>query len=142
MNWGLILDRSRSKLNPIQQIQKDVRANNRAIERLTSKDRAIDWKNATLLGTWVSFGAGEDPASYSRTASGLIICRGVVKFGTVPSSIFVFPVGFRPGNARRFAVVSNAAFGYVMIISDGTLSLQVGNNAYVDLSGICFRAEQ
>jgi len=114
----------------------------RAIRRLESVDRSVDWITPTLSGAWVAFGGSEQAPAYSRTASGMVLLRGVAKSGTVPSTLFTLPAGFRPLGNRRFPVVANNLFGYISIIATGVVTIEAGSNVYVDLAAVSFRAEQ
>jgi hypothetical protein len=64
-----------------------------------------------------------------------------VKDGTIDTTIFTLPNGFRPATIVVIATVSNALFGYIQINTDGTVVPKVGNNAWVSLEGITFKAE-
>lgn len=95
----------------------------------------------TLAGTWVNFGAGFRDSGYWRDAAGVIHLTGIVKSGVIGTPIFTLPAGFRPSAAILFAIVSNALFGYVQVTAAGVVSCEAGNNAFVCLDGISFKAE-
>lgn len=98
------------------------------------------WNAATLNNSWVYFGAPTNPVGYWKDPVGIVHLRGVVKSGTIGLSVFTLPVGYRPLNTEYFAVVSNGAFGRVVIGSDGGVTPDIGSNAYVTFDGITFRA--
>jgi hypothetical protein len=96
----------------------------------------------TLAGAWVNFNAATyKSAGYWRDANGVVHLQGVVKDGTIDTTIFTLPNGFRPATIVVIATVSNALFGYIQINTDGTVVPKVGNNAWVSLEGITFKAE-
>jgi len=97
----------------------------------------------TLGNSWVNFGGGFRNAGYWRDAAGVIHLMGTVKDGTVDTAIFTLPVGFRPplSGALVFPCVSNALFGYVEVQSTGDVVCKVGDNTFVSLDGISFKAE-
>src|SRR6185295_16972344 len=98
-----MMERSRSSADIIGQLQRQLREHDDMLTTLRGLDRAIDWIAPTLAGTWVNFGGSEDTAAYSRTSSGIVLLKGVIKSGTVPSTALTLPVGFRPLKIMRFA---------------------------------------
>jgi hypothetical protein len=141
-NWGLMMERSRSRLNPIDRLNVNDRNLKRDIVSIRNADKSLpDWITLTLIGAWAWFGLPEEVPAAWRDSSGIVYLRGVIKSGTIPSNVAILPVGLRPGGKKRFSVVSNNAFGYVYITSDGVITLGAGSNVYVDLAGVCFRAE-
>lgn len=111
------------------------------VERLNPvKPRIERFIAPTLLGTWVNYGGGFNDAGYYKDPLGIIHLRGLVKSGTVPSSIFTLPAGYRPTAEEIFSVVANDAFGRVDVDASGNVVCKVGNNAFISLDGITFRA--
>lgn len=100
--------------------------------------------NAAFSNSWVNFGGSNESAQYYKDYLGRVFLGGVVKDGTVnPGStgtIFTLPVGYRPEQAKIYAVPSNGAFGLCTVNPDGSVVASVGNNTYFSLSGISFRA--
>jgi hypothetical protein len=92
-----------------------------------------------LLNGWVNYGGGNTDASYWIDKEGMVHLEGMVKSGTINSPIFNLPVGYRPPGNKYFAVNSNSAFGSVIVGSNGDVTCNVGNNAFVSLDGISFR---
>jgi hypothetical protein len=68
------------------------------------------WITPTLLNSWVPFGGSSPPAGaqYRKDGFGFVHLRGAVKNGTVGTSIFTLPAGFRPAYALNY-VFPNAA---------------------------------
>lgn len=95
---------------------------------------------SSFSGTWVNFDATR-VASYYKDATGRVHLEGVIKSGTIGTAAFTLPEGYRPRNGTKsFVVDSNAALGQVTVSTAGVVTPTVGNNAYVFLDGISFRA--
>jgi hypothetical protein len=94
------------------------------------------WITPTLTNAWVAFDTRT--AKYKKTEFGRVYLKGIVKSGTIGSAIFTLPVGYRPDETLTYAIVSNGAFGYVTINTDGTVICTLGSNVSVSLSGISF----
>jgi hypothetical protein len=96
--------------------------------------------DATYENSWVSYGSPHYGAGY-RLAGKTVTLRGVVKNGTVGASIFTLPSNMRPTKNLIMVVLSNGAIGRVTIVSDGTVVVSTGNNAWVSLDGISFELD-
>lgn len=96
--------------------------------------------NAVFAGTWVNFGGTNESAQYYKDPFGRVYLGGVVKAGTIGTTIFTLPAGYRPEEAKIFAVASNGAFGICTVNPDGTVVASSGSATYFSLSGISFRA--
>jgi hypothetical protein len=96
--------------------------------------------NAAFVGAWVNFGGSNESAQYYKDPWGRVYIGGIVKTGTIGTTIFTLPAGYRPEEAKVFAVASNGAFGVCTVNPDGTVVASSGSNVYFSLSGINFRA--
>lgn len=92
-----------------------------------------------FAGTWVNFGTSDAPAAFWRDPFGWVHLRGLIKSGTINTTAFTLPPGFRPPLREVFAVISNGAIGRVDVQADGVVLPAAGNNTYVSLAGIHFR---
>lgn len=103
---------------------------------------ADTWHNAsgTFENSWVDNSAGE-PAQYKKMVAGNVTLRGLVKSGTVGATIFTLPVGYRPARNYNFPAVSNNAFGYCSINTDGNVLMVAGSNTWFSLDGISFNLD-
>ncbi len=88
---------------------------------------------------WVNYSANTEQAHYYIDPFRRVFIGGVVKAGTIPSTIFTLPAGYRPQYAMIYAVASNDLFGVVTVNADGTIRANVGSATYLSLSGINFR---
>lgn len=92
-----------------------------------------------FAGTWVNFGSTFEPALYWKDYAGIVHLGGLVKLGTIGTTIFTLPAGYRPQYTLTFAVYSNNAFGYCQVNPDGTVVASGGSNLSFSLAGITFR---
>ena len=98
------------------------------------------WTNvSSFSNSWVNYDTSA-VARYSKDPWGFVRLEGRIKSGTVTSAAFTLPVGYRPTAQRGFAVDSNAAYGRVLIGTDGTVTPSVGSNVSFFLDGIVFYA--
>jgi len=95
-----------------------------------------------FANSWVNWGAPNFSAGFWKDPFGFVHLQGVIKSGTVGSSAFTLPPGYRPSaTAGPFAVISNGAVGRVDVGADGTVTpITPSNNTYVSLHGVFFQA--
>jgi hypothetical protein len=91
------------------------------------------WTAVTFAGAWVNFGAPYSDCQY-RKVGDTVQLRGMMKSGTMVTTAFTLPAGFRPPTSLFMATVSNAAFGSFTIDSAGAFTPQAGTNAYVSIT--------
>lgn len=95
----------------------------------------------TLLNSWVNSGGSSQTAGYWKDPFGDVHLQGLIKDGTVGTSAFTLPLGYRPTKNETFAVIANGSANFVGVNSDGTVPISVtASNVYVSLAGITFRA--
>jgi hypothetical protein len=98
---------------------------------------------------WVNYGGGYASAAFYKDSLGVVHLKGLVKSGTVGTSIFQLPAGYRPAEALIFGSTSSAAHGEIGIEADcffvctayQYVNARAGNNTYLSLDGITFRAD-
>lgn len=100
------------------------------------------WTAPSLLNSWVDFGAPYEVAGYFKDTNGRVCTKGLIKNGTATTgtTLFTFPVGFRPANQRVMATVSNSLFCAFNIETDGDVNIGGGScsNVFFSLENICF----
>ena len=98
------------------------------------------WQTPRLLNDWVNYGNGFNNAGYFKDSLGIVHLKGLVRGGTA-DTIFTLPLGYRP-SARELHGVSCSpnTIGRVDILPNGTVRRHVGDNAWISLDGITFRA--
>lgn len=99
------------------------------------------WTAPTFTNSWVNYGGTFGNAGYMKDSLGFVHLKGLIKNGTIAQSAFTLPAGYRPAVDTAYAVNSNSAFGSVQVLNNGTVVPLIGNNAFVYLDGITFRAE-
>lgn len=122
----------------------------RRINQLLNNARlgvGVDWRAIGSPGevpfenSWTNYGTYAD-AAFSRDALGIVRLRGLVTGGSLGTTIFTLPEGYRPPLAEIFAVSSNNSIGRVDVGVSGVVRLvYVGSPTYVSLSGISFAVE-
>ncbi len=93
--------------------------------------------------SWVNFDTTRT-AGFSKDSLGWVRLRGVVKSGTVSSTIFTLPTGFRPKRSMTFVGDSNNAYQTVGVNLNGNVfqgTSAGASNAWQFLDGIHFLAE-
>jgi hypothetical protein len=121
------------------------------------------WRAPTLLNGWIDYDAGWHPAEYKRD-NGIVYIQGLVKAGTIATTIFTLPAGYRPApisNGLIFSgIVSATTSGgastgtahthnipvpstRIDVLANGNVTLlnSLASNSYVSLSGVSFPAE-
>lgn len=89
--------------------------------------------------SWVFFGGTDEYApQFRKDALGIVSLRGMTKNGTLGSSIFTLPVGYRPAATVRAAIMSNGVLGYGRVDPSGAVSYTGGSNAWGSLDTIRF----
>lgn len=98
--------------------------------------------NPAFLDTWVNYASGNEAAGFYKDAIGRVMLCGLIKNGTLGSTIFTLPASYRPKLREVFIVITGAAdqIGRVDVAADGSVIHVSGAVGYVQLSGISFRA--
>lgn len=101
--------------------------------------RGDGWHQATLQNKWTNYGQGYNTAAYTRTDDDWVRIRGLVQGGTIGTTIFTLPVGYRPPARGLFAAsTSPNAYGRVDVHSSGAVVAITGSNGWISLDGIAF----
>ena len=113
-----------------------------ACSYLSDVPTATAWTTATLLNSWVTYGATHNTAGYMKDANGFVHLQGAIKNGTTTSgtSLFALPSGYRPAKNCSFAVDANNAYGGIEVESGGNVVAYVVNSTFTSLEGISFKA--
>lgn len=97
------------------------------------------WITPTYLGTWVSYGAGFADAQYRRTSEGIVVLRGLIKSGTIGTSAFTLPVGYRPAFNTLFLSATSTGTGRLEVTSAGSVIPTNGSDVWFSLDNTVFR---
>jgi len=92
-------------------------------------------KASEFLNSWVNYNAvTHATAAYAKDErTNLLYLRGTIKSGTSGQNAFILPMGFRPTGIVHVAIIANAAIGFIMISTDGTVQV-TGSNTLLSLN--------
>lgn len=103
------------------------------------------WLPCNLQNGWVNYGNSFDDCGYTLTRSGVVILRGLIRYGTMTNNtiLFTLPEGFRPGYRLVFQVaISPNTLARIDIETNGNVRLvQTATGSdyeHLTLSGITF----
>jgi len=100
------------------------------------------WTNATYTNSWVSYGSTFSPARYIKDDLGVVHLDGLIMNGTIGTSAFTLPAGFRPAYQQIYAALCNPnAIGRLDILTNGQVQPAAGSNVSFSLAGVTFLAE-
>jgi hypothetical protein len=91
-----------------------------------------------FVNGWVNYGSGYGNASFRKFPDGKVKCAGLIRAGTIPSTIFTLPPGYRPNQNQIYGSASNDVFGEMRVNTDGTVATSISNNGWVTLDDIEF----
>lgn len=98
------------------------------------------WEPLVTTNGWSAFNGGFSTPAYTKTRSGLVLLRGVLKKSSAVASgdaIATMPVGYRPdGGSLMFSNSSNNASGRIDVTAAGVVSVYAGNATYVSLDSV------
>jgi len=117
-------------------------------KRLTIEGGDTSWHEVGTGGepafqwSWVNVGGNNATAAFRKDAFRFVHLKGWIKDGEIGADkeIFYLPIGYRPPKDEFFPTMSNGAFGWVKVRSDGKVVARLGNNAGFSLCGITFYA--
>lgn len=95
-------------------------------------DGGIGFENS-----WANNGGGTD-AEYRKHPDGRVALRGLIDTGSISTTAFTLPTGYRPAAKHHISVASNSLYGQVDLNTDGAVDPTVGDNTWVSLDGIRF----
>lgn len=102
----------------------------------TSSKTIPRWTPLVLKNNWTDYGNVFTTAAYTKTSSGLVVLKGMIKAGS--GVIANLPTGYRPTLNVMFENSTNSAGGRVDISANGDIGMAVGSNAWFSLDGIAF----
>lgn len=89
---------------------------------------------------WVNYSSLFNPAAFWKDPWGVVHLRGLVKDGTINTTIFTLPAGYRPEYQQLFVALEESTLGRVDVLADGQVQMKqgVGTN-WLSLDGMTFR---
>ncbi|MDD5091765.1 MAG: hypothetical protein PHQ23_12730 [Candidatus Wallbacteria bacterium] len=101
------------------------------------------WQTPTLQNGWINYGGGFAAASYFRDSLGIVHLKGNIKSGTIPSTAYTLPIGYRPVETQTFNGSVDSGSCRIDILPSGEIQLDTSCSATrTSLDGISFKAEQ
>ena len=99
------------------------------------------WIAPTLVNSWVDYDTSR-VVRYMKDSMGFVHIKGAIKSGSLGTTAFNLPVGYRPPAPRGYALNSNnSTFGACYVNGTGDVIIVAGNTALMYLDAICFKAE-
>lgn len=100
------------------------------------------WSTPTLLNSWVNYSItpGYAHTGYIKDENGTVFIRGFIKSGTIGTTVFTLPVGYRPSQRILRSVMCNTNNGRLDIYNNGAVVPTGGTNGWFSLE-ISFKAE-
>lgn len=90
---------------------------------------------------WVNY-PGFNTAGFRMDSEGWVYMKGLVRLGTINTSVFTLPLAYRPWKTVFFPTLCNGLIAYIQINTDGTVGAYVmgGSNAWISLETVRFPA--
>lgn len=94
----------------------------------------------SLVNGWENYGGSFALARYVKQSDDMAYLMGVIRRGTIGTTIATLPVGVRPLETEIFAVgESPTGYGRIYIYADGRIVVNQGGSGFISLSGISFK---
>ena len=94
-----------------------------------------------FANSWVNYSTAYNSCAFMKDALGFVHLKGLMKSGTVGLAAFTLPAGYRPIKGNIFASNGAGAYASVYVNTTGTVVPTVGNNGFIAIDGMTFRAE-
>ncbi|MBN8466161.1 fibronectin type III domain-containing protein [Corallococcus exiguus] len=98
-------------------------------------------ESPALSSGWVATNPPRALPGYYRNGQGEVVLVGSIKSGTLGSTAFTLPAGFRPAAELHLPVASGSGTGMVRVTTDGAVTPLAGSTAEFSLDGVRFRQE-
>lgn len=117
------------------------------VEDQVAFSKAREWRyigsqgQPVFTNSWVAYGTPYANPGFMLLPDGFVQLHGVMKGGTVGSTAFQLPPGYRPSGTVPFIVFSNGTAGRVDVAADGTVTpMSPSTSTSVALEQIRFKA--
>lgn len=94
------------------------------------------WAPIPLEGGWSDYGTPWAAPSYTKTKSGVVLLRGLIRNGT--GQIGKLPADYAPDANLIFATSSNEAFGRLDVLNNGSLMPTISSSTWFSLDEISY----
>lgn len=130
----LIISNNGLEVNGTVKVNGNLQANSISIPQ-------EDWIPPPLLNGWTNYANTFNTAGYFKDSFGIVHLKGLVRNGPANQPIFTLPNGYRPVQRELHAVSTNPnTIGRIDILTNGDIIMISGNNEWISLDGITFRA--
>ena len=98
------------------------------------------WTEVTVFENgWVNYHNTYWNTAAYRKVGDIVYLKGLVKDGTVDSTIFTMPEGYRPPKSHLFnGTSSNGTYTRIDVDTDGHVEMRSGANGWCSLDGLSF----
>lgn len=127
--------------NRSAQIDSLLESANAQAKQIEAKANKVqeDWIEPTLLNGWVNYGGGGELCAFMKDDFGFVHIRGLIKTGTLNTTVFVLPQNYRPIGVMDSPIACGSVYGRVNIGTDGLVKIIEGSNTRASLGNISFR---
>lgn len=134
-NMGAVVNKLTSDL-------VDARTQISVIMNEYAKRQQPNWIAPTLLNSWANYGGGYETVGYYKDEFGMVHFKGVLKTGTIPTTAFILPIGYRPPALKLVIPAVSNTLSTIEILANGEVKVTSGTNTFIAIDGISFRAGQ
>ncbi len=86
------------------------------------------WTNIVLKNNWIDYSTSNwATAAYTKTRSGLVVLKGLIKSGSASAVIGSLPVGYRPSQTLLFQSIATSASSRVDVYTNGDIRIVSGS---------------
>lgn len=99
------------------------------------------WIAPTFENGWVNYDAFWSQAGYTKSSDGIVQLRGLVRSGSLGTTIFTLPPGYRIQWPSHSVTTSSNGWADVNIFPDGRISHRGNANGWFSLDNLNFPAD-
>jgi Tfp pilus assembly protein PilE len=105
----------------------------------TDADTLDLWTDISLQNSWANYAAGYNTAQFTKTSSGRVFLKGLVRYGANGSIIGQLPQGYRPAGRLVFQTnTSPNVSGRIDVDASGNIIAYSANTAWISLDSVSF----
>lgn len=93
---------------------------------------------SSFLNSWVNYNLASHRGAGYYKYRGRVYLQGAIKDGSLTHAAFNLPVGYRPSKIIYLPIVAGTSFSYVVIWTDGDVSIYGSDNSLVSLEELSF----
>ncbi len=128
--WRVIINNNLTKLYTKDEVDTNF---------ATKTSCGFTWNSLTLQNSWAAYGSPAETPSYAKNEYGIVTLKGGIKDGSTGTVCATLPTGYRPAGTRGFVTYSlNGTPAFVLIASNGEITIESGDTTGVSLDGITF----